>query len=202
MVFWMRKHARALRAKIESSLGGAASRSRAWSVAIIAALAVGREGAEAVIYVYSLAVERGRSALPLMASEVALGLFAALATAWIASKGIRFLKNGLFFEITGFVLLLSAASLGASAVGRLVQENILPGLIEPAWDMSRWISPSSALMAAFKLIAGYNPRPSLLEVLAYAFYWFLVGASYRFFQFRSLMGKLPFLSALRGANGE
>jgi high-affinity iron transporter len=32
MVFWMRKHARALRAKIESSLGGAASRSRAWSV--------------------------------------------------------------------------------------------------------------------------------------------------------------------------
>jgi hypothetical protein len=105
---------------------------------------------------------------------VTLGLSLAVLMAWLISKGLRLLKFGIFFRITSWVLLLSAASLWTTAFVRLINDNILPGFIEPIWDSSKWMQVQSWYGSLLHNFLGYNPRPSLLEVLAYVFFWLSV----------------------------
>jgi high-affinity iron transporter len=173
MVFWMRKHGRFLKREIESDLNRAATTSGFLGIALVSTLSVGREGTEAVIYVYGLCLEKTVS-MQAMALSVILGLLLAVGMSWMLARGLHLLKNQLFFQITSIVLLISAAALGTTAVGKLVAENMIPGLIEPVWNTSAWIDSQSFLAGLLKTLLGYNPRPSLSEVLFYLSYWSVV----------------------------
>src|SRR3990172_7154870 len=58
MVAWMNAHGRFMRRELEISITRAAERSGGWSCALLAALAVGREGAETVLFLYGIGAER------------------------------------------------------------------------------------------------------------------------------------------------
>src|SRR3972149_4942878 len=58
MVAWMNVHGRHIRRELETSMTRAAERAGGWSCALLAALAVGREGAETVLFLYGIAAER------------------------------------------------------------------------------------------------------------------------------------------------
>ncbi len=175
MVFWMRKHGRFLKREIESDLNRASNTSGYFGIALVSALSVGREGSEAVIYVYGLCLEKTVTPAAMVFS-VGLGLCLAVAMAWMLARGLHLLKNQVFFQITSFVLLISAAALGTTAIGKLVGENMLTGLVEPVWNTSAWIDSQGLTAALLKTLLGYNPRPSLSEVLFYVGYWFSVFA--------------------------
>ena len=55
MVLWMRMHGREIKAKLHADLSAAADRSGRLGIALVAALAVAREGAETVIFLYGVA---------------------------------------------------------------------------------------------------------------------------------------------------
>jgi len=185
MVFWMSRHGRYLKKDLEHQ-AREASRQKVGHIGVagLAALSVAREGAEAVIYVYGLAIEQKISTFSLILSS-SLGLFFALVMAWLLAIGLNLLKRQIFFKLTSLVLLFSAAALWASAFGNLVNENLLPGIVEPLWDASRWLHAQTWLISTMKTIVGYNPRPSLVEVAAYAGYWLVVA----FFMFANPSGK-------------
>ncbi|MDD5324446.1 MAG: FTR1 family protein [Polaromonas sp.] len=90
MVLWMQLHGRGIRHELEHHMAQAVQRSGAFGIAIIAALAVAREGAETVIFLYGIGIEGNSGAG--MAGGAALGfLLAAVSTTyWI---GVMFAQR-------------------------------------------------------------------------------------------------------------
>ncbi|MDC8756637.1 FTR1 family iron permease [Janthinobacterium fluminis] len=169
MVLWMQKHGRHMKQQLENDMARAAQRSGAAGVAVIAALAIAREGAETAIFLYGMGLSGGDGTA--LAAGAALGFALALLTAWAVSSGLRFLDYRQFFRVSGLLLLLFAAALLASAVDRLIGGGWLPALVDPLWDSSALLDDASGGGAALAAFTGYRARPSLTLAAVYALYW-------------------------------
>lgn len=172
MVLWMQRHGRHMKRELESGLEKAAARAGSAGIAVIAALAIAREGAETAIFLYGLGLADGGGARMALGAAVGLGL--ALLTAWIVSRGLGRLDYRKFFRVSGALLLLFAAALLSSAVDRLIGGGWLPALVDPLWNSAALLddgSPAGALFAAF---TGYRARPSLMLAAIYSLYWIAV----------------------------
>jgi high-affinity iron transporter len=172
MVFWMRRHGRTFKKNLEADIARNARAANWWGLLIVVALAVGRETAEAVVFLYGLGAEKGGIAnLPIV---VVLGIGAALATFWALQQGSRILSWRLFFRVSEVLLLLLAGALLVSGIERLIALDVLPVLIDPLWDTSRVLDDSGRLGGLIASFTGYRARPALLPLLALAAYWLLV----------------------------
>jgi high-affinity iron transporter len=169
MVFWMRRHGRTLRRELEADMASNAEKANWWGLAVVVALAVGRESAETVVFLYGLGAQY-TSAWDFI-QVLALGIGAAWLTFWALQQGSRFFSWGTFFRVSEILLLLLAGALLVSAIEKTIALDILPPLVDPMWDTSALIDDSSragGLLAAF---TGYRARPALLPLLLLALYW-------------------------------
>ena len=169
MVFWMRRHGRTLRRDLEKDMANNAAKANWWGLAVVVALAVGRESAETVVFLYGLGAQY-TSAWDFV-QVLALGVFAAWLTFWALQQGSRFFSWRTFFRVSEILLLLLAGALLVSAVEKMIALDLLPALVDPLWDTSRVIDDSSrggGLLAAF---TGYRARPALLPLILLAGYW-------------------------------
>lgn len=169
MVLWMQQHGRQMKQNLERELARAAARSGTLGIATVAALAIAREGAETVIFLYGMGLESAGSGE--LALGAALGLLLALATSWAVNRGLRFLDYRSFFRLSGLLLLLLAVALLVAGTERLIGMGWLPPLVDPLWDTSVLLDDSSRLGAMVSAFTGYRARPSLLLVALYAAYW-------------------------------
>jgi high-affinity iron transporter len=169
MVFWMRRHGRTFKKDLESSMARNARAANWWGLLIVVALAVGRETAETVVFLYGLGAGNGGIAnLPIV---LVLGVAAALATFWLLQQGSRILSWRTFFRVSEMLLLLLAGALLVSAVEKLLALDVLPALIDPVWDTSRLLDDSGRLGGIIASFTGYRARPALLPLLALGAYW-------------------------------
>ncbi len=176
MVLWMRKNGRHMKARLHADLSAAAEISGFVGVAVVAALAVAREGAETVIFLYGMSQEGDYGAL---IGGALAGFAGAAATAWLAAKSLARLNIGLLLRLSSILLLVLASALLVMAVDRLIGSGWLPALVDPVWDSSRLIDDTTKggkLLADF---SGYRARPALSVLLAYLAYWSLVTLAYR-----------------------
>jgi len=174
MVFWMRRHGRTFKKDLETSMARNASAANWWGLLVVVALAVGRETAEAVVFLYGLGAEKGGIAnLPIV---LVLGLAAAFATFWLLQQGSRVLSWRLFFRISEILLLLLAGALLVSGVEKLIALDLLPALVDPVFDASRILDDSGRIGGLIASFTGYRSRPALLPLLALAAYWIVVWA--------------------------
>src|SRR6187397_1755588 len=58
MVFWMRRHGRTLKKDLESQMQVRAQNAQWWGLLIVVALAVGRETAETVVFLYGVGLQQ------------------------------------------------------------------------------------------------------------------------------------------------
>lgn len=174
MVLWMRRHARHLRRDLEAGLARAADSAGGFSAALLAALAVGREGAETVLFLYGLGMERSGGELGAMFAGAGLGFVLALVTAALIQRGSKLLSPRTFFRITEALLLLLAAGLVVAGVERLIDMEWLPPMIEPVWDSSALLDDGSTAGKLASAFAGYRARPALTVLAAWLGYWMLV----------------------------
>lgn len=176
MVLWMARHGRQMKARLHADLAAASSRSGHLGVAVVAALAVAREGAETVIFLYGLAQGGEIRALAIGA----IGGFAGAGlTAWLAARSLARLNIGLLLRLSSGLLLVLASALLVAAVDRLIGAGWLPPLLDPVWD-SAWLIDDTT--TAGKLVAdfsGYRAHPALATLLAWGGYWGLVVAARR-----------------------
>jgi high-affinity iron transporter len=172
MVFWMRRHGRTFRKDLEANMARNARAANWWGLLIVVALAVGRETAETVVFLYGLAVDKGGIAnLPIV---LVLGVAAAFATFWALQQGSRILSWRLFFRVSEVLLLLLAGALLVSGVEKLIALSVLPPLVDPVWDTSRLLDDSGRIGGLIASFTGYRARPALLALIALALYWLLV----------------------------
>ncbi len=165
VVIWMQAQRAA--AHIEDGIRKAASAGQRWAVFLTAFIAVGREGLETGLFVAAAA----------FASETRLAVVGAalgLLTAAVVGAGLYFATLRLdlrrFFAVTSLLLILFAAGLLGHAVHEFNELGwIRPG-IEPLWDLSRSLGTDSTLGQVGAILLGYDPTPSLSQVVAYVGY--------------------------------
>lgn len=168
MVLWMHRHGRAMKRELENRAGRS---SGAIGIGAITALAVAREGAETVVFLYGLGMEAGGVQLAGMLGAALAGFACAAATAWLVTRGARFLSYRTVFRVSEVLLLLIAGSLLASGIDRMIGLDWLTPLLDPVWDTSALLDDghgAGRLMADF---LGYRARPSATLLVAYVAFW-------------------------------
>ena len=172
MVFWMRRHGRTFKRDLEANMQSNAESANWWGLLVVVALAVGRESAETVVFLYGLGSQYA-SAWSFL-QVLALGLGAAWLTFWVLQQGSRYFSWRTFFRVSEILLLLLAGALLVSAVEKLIALDVLPALVDPLWDTSAMLDDTSrggGLLAEF---TGYRARPALMPLLVFAAYWLAV----------------------------
>jgi high-affinity iron transporter len=140
----------------------------------LAFLAVFREGAESVLFLWGVTAS-GRQGGAAIALGAALGLAAAVLIAWALFLGGRRVPMRAFFNSTTALLVLLAAGMLARAVGNWVAVDWLPALAYGVWDTSRVLPEGGTVGTVLAVLVGYNANPTLMEVLTYAAYLAGVG---------------------------
>jgi high-affinity iron transporter len=177
-ILWMSRHARAMVAEMRE-VGQAVKlgqRSLA-ALAAVVAVAVMREGAEVVLFLYGIVVGSGASALSLAGGGVA-GLALAAALSWLLYRGLVAIPVHRLFSVTNGLIALLAAGMAGQAAAILHGADLLPGWGERLWDTSALLSDDSLIGRTLHALIGYSARPSGIQVSAWLLTLLvLIGAS-------------------------
>ena len=171
MVFWMRRQSRAIKGELEHKVDAALmSDNVARGLAAVALLAVLREGIEAALFLIAAATEdSGWSVL----IGGLIGLALASGMAWLVYYGGRSLPMKAFFTATGVVLIVFAAGLASRTVLFLQGAGDLGSLnLNGVYDLTayEWLTQSTEVGKFLAAMFGWDPRPSLEQVVAYLGY--------------------------------
>ena len=175
--WWMRQHARAMGGEVQRRIDDARATHRLWIVGMIAFTGVFREGAETVLFLWGLMSQTNVTGWSGTTGGV-LGVLTAAALGWAIFRGGRRLSLSRFFLATSLLLLLVAAGLFSSGLGRLIGLGLLPDS-QPLWDSSKLLADNSTIGSFLTGLAGYRARPTVFEVAGYLAY--LLAAGWLFF---------------------
>ncbi|MDX6554225.1 MAG: high-affinity iron transporter [Miltoncostaeaceae bacterium] len=178
MVFWMRKQSRAIRGDLERGIDAAiAGGDPRWAVMAVAFLAVLREGLEAALFMVAVATDASGARVAVGAS---VGLAIAIALGVLVAVGGRRLPMALFFKISGVVLIAFAAGLLSRGVALLQFQGSddLPTMWGSVYNLTsvHVLTVGSEVGKFLGAMLGWDPRPSLEQVLIWVGYFGLVGA--------------------------
>jgi high-affinity iron transporter len=167
MVFWMRRTARTLSSELRGRLDAALAMG---SLALLftALLAVGREGLETSLFVWSAVQATGDSTSPLVGAI--LGLLSSVVLGYLFYRGAVRIDLGKFFTWTGAGLILVAAGVLAYGVHDLQEAGWLPGLNSLAFDVSGTVAPDSWYGTILKGTVNFTPATTWLQAILWLAY--------------------------------
>jgi len=175
MIFWMATAARTLASDLRRQVDAAAEVS--WSIPLIAALAVGREGLETALFIWAATTAAGAEGTPTTGPLIGalFGLVVAVGLGYAMYAGAVRINLSRFFAITGGFLIVIAAGVLAYGVHDLQEAGFLPGLNNLAYDVSATIPPSGLLGTMLKGIFNFSAAATVLEVIVWVSYVAVVG---------------------------
>jgi high-affinity iron transporter len=165
---WMARHGREIAAEMrgvgEAVVAGATSLA---GLALVVAIAVLREGAEVVLFLYGIAAgsEAGAGAGLMLGGALGLALGAAVAA--ITYLGLVRIPSRQLFGVTSALITLLAAGLAAQAIGFLEQANKVTALGQTVWDSSAILPDDSLIGRALHTLVGYTDHPTAMQVCVF-----------------------------------
>ncbi len=179
MIFWMATAAKHIAGDLRGRIDDAAG--RWWSLSVVAFLAVGREGMETALILWSntrVAIDSDLpegapgGATPLVGAI--LGLLTAVVLGYLIYRGAIRLNLTVFFTWTGFFLILVAAGVLSYGIHDLQEAGVVAGVNSHLFDVSHVIPPSSWYGTVLKGIFNFSPRTTYWEAAAWIGYVVLV----------------------------
>ncbi|MDX3538184.1 FTR1 family protein [Streptomyces sp. MB09-01] len=168
MVFWMKRTARHLKAELHGKLDTALAMGTGALVAT-AFLAVGREGLETALFVWTSVRASGEgSSAPLIG--VLLGIATAVVLGWLFYRGALKINLAKFFKWTGAMLVVVAAGVLAYGVHDLQEARFLGGLGNKAFDIAETVPPDSWYGTLLKGVFNFQPDPTVLQLTVWTLY--------------------------------
>lgn len=167
MIFWMRRTARDLsgdlteRVRSASLLGSGA-------LAVTAFLAVGREGLETTLFLWTAAKASGSTVAPLVGAGIGIGI--AVLLCWLLFRGAVRMNLGVFFSRTAILLIVVAAGILAYGLGDLQDAGLLSGQNWIAFDISGSVAADSWWMTIITGATELQTRMTVLQVVAWVVY--------------------------------
>jgi high-affinity iron transporter len=191
MIFWMARTARSLKGELEGRLDEAIS-TGTWSLVVLAALAVGREGLETALFLWAAAKATGSTTEPLLGAL--LGLTVAVVLGVLIFRGAVRLNLSKFFTWTGAALIFVAAGVLSYGIHDLQEADVLPGLNNLAFDVSEQIPPGSWYGTLLKGTVNFTPATTWLQLVAWVLYVVPVLTIFLFMVKRPLVPASPSIS--------
>ncbi|MGG2460961.1 iron uptake transporter permease EfeU [Streptomyces sp. RGM 3693] len=171
MVFWMRRSARNLSGEIKEKVTGALAMG-AGMLIVTSFLAVGREGLETALFLWTTARAAGESAGPMIGAGI--GLVIAAGLCWGLYRRVLKINLTKFFTATGAVLIVIAAGVLGYGLRDLQEGGVLPGKAAFAFDLSQSIDPSAWYTTLVQGVFNLMPAMTWLQIIAYVAYLAIV----------------------------
>lgn len=163
---WMAKHGREM-AQHAGSLGKAvaAGTEPLYALATVVGVAVLREGAEVVLFLYGMAASIGGTGQIVFGGG--LGLAGGALIGFALYYGLVKIPMRYFFAVTGWMILLLAAGMASLGARYLVQADVLPSFGEAIWDSSWLLSERGIVGEIMKTLVGYTAQPMGIQFVFY-----------------------------------
>jgi len=174
MVLWMKRHGRTLKKDMEASLQKSTQDGHWWSITVLVALAIAREGSETAVFLYGVGFGQSGHVAASQYVAVLLGFALALLTFYILQLGGKVFSWRIFFRVTEIMLLFLAAGLFETGVDKLIDKEILPVVVNQLWDTSWLLDDSSTFGSLVATLTGYRSHPAGMNLIAYAIYWAVI----------------------------
>ncbi len=175
MIFWMRRAARGLAGELRGQIDRAAGAGR-WSLVVVAALAVGREGLETALFLWAATqtATGAHAAATVPAWQpitgAVLGIATAVALGYLLYRGAVKINLTRFFTWTGAFLIVVAAGVLGYGVHDLQEAGVLPGLNSLAFDVSAHVDDGSWYGAVLKGVFNFSPQTTWLQAAVWTAY--------------------------------
>ena len=166
-VTWMSAHARELSAQMRAAgqdvrLG---RRSLA-ALATVVGVAVLREGAEVVLFLYGIAAGGQQSASGMAVGGV-IGLALAVLASYALYRGLLAIPVHRLFAVTNGLILLLAAGMAGQAAAILHSADLIPGWGERLWNTNWLVADGGIAGRALHALVGYSAQPSGVQAAAW-----------------------------------
>ncbi|MFF0393310.1 iron uptake transporter permease EfeU [Kitasatospora sp. NPDC004615] len=194
MVFWMKRTARHLKSELHGKLDAALAMGTV-ALVVTSFLAVGREGLETALFIWTAVQSTGDGWSPL--AGAILGLLTSALLGWFFYRGALKINLAKFFTWTGGMLVVVAAGVLAYGVHDLQEAGWIPGLHELAFDISSTIPADSWYGTLLKGVFNFQPNPTVIQVVIWLMY--LAPTLYFFFRKPKASASAPKPAAPVGA---
>jgi high-affinity iron transporter len=164
---WMASHGRELAGEMKAMGQAVAGGDTSLvAMAVVVAIAVLREGAEVVLFLYGIAAAstEGWGAL-LLGGLLGVGFGAAVS--FLLYLGLLAIPLRRLFSVTAWLIALVAAGMAGQAAAILANIDLIPSWGFELWDTS-WLLPQDSILGrALHVLAGYSDRPMGVQLAAY-----------------------------------
>jgi high-affinity iron transporter len=167
MVFWMRRSARNLSGEIREKVTAALAMGGGMLI-LTSFLAVGREGLETALFLWTTARAAGESGGPL--AGAAIGLVLAAGLCWGLYRRVLKINLSRFFTVTGAVLIVIAAGVLGYGLRDLQEGGVIAGKTAYAFDLSAHIDAGSWYATLLQGVLNLTPAMTWLQVIGYGGY--------------------------------
>lgn len=165
---WMSSHGRQTAREMKALGASVREGSRGLgALVVVIGIAVLREGAEIVLFLYGIIAGGGVTA-DSMALGGVLGLAGGAALAWLMYRGLLAVPAHRLFSVTSWLIMLVAAGLASQAAGTLQRAGYASVLDQPLWDSGWLLSEKSLPGQLMHTLVGYTDQPDGLQLIAYA----------------------------------
>lgn len=165
-VLWMSRHAREMKAHFHQVGERISSGSLPYySLSIVIALAMLREGSEIVLFSYGM-IASGQSLSSILIGGL-IGGVGGLIVGLLIYFGLISLSPKYFLRVTSALLILLVAGLMSQAIGFLVAAGYFENLSQTVWDSSWLLDENNPLGIGLQALVGYTSRPVTAQLLVY-----------------------------------
>jgi high-affinity iron transporter len=163
---WMSKHAREMTAHLRHVSNQVIDgHIPLYSIAVVIALAVLREGAEIVLFVYGM-IASGQSITEIVSGS-AIGFAGGSAFGIALYFGMIAISPRYIFAVTTWLLILLCAGLAATAAQFLSSAGWFELMSAEVWDTSAIISDGGIVGKTLHALFGYTAKPMQIQVVFY-----------------------------------
>ncbi|WP_291314171.1 iron uptake transporter permease EfeU [Corynebacterium sp. UBA2622] len=166
ILLWMRGASNNMSAELKGKMTDAVAVGPL-AVFVVAFMAVVREGIETALLVFDTFAYGGTAAPAL---GLTLGILISVAVATAMYFGAVRINLGLFFRVTGILLVIVAAGILRYGITDLQEAGVLPGLHNLAFDISNILVPGTAVATFIEGIFNLVPAPTVASMIGWAVY--------------------------------
>jgi high-affinity iron transporter len=166
-VVWMQGYTKKIRLNLNKLSAdiktGSASH---FMLAIVVAMAILREGAELILFVYSIVSVDNMSSHQYIFG-IGIGALAGLTAGGVIYFGLIKYAGKYIFKVSTILLTLIAAGLAAEAAGILTSAGIIESCSDQVWDTSWLVNNYSIIGQILNITIGYDAKPNGMQIIFY-----------------------------------
>ena len=136
------------------------------ALAVVVGVAVLREGAEVVLFLYGVMIQGGETLTSMIVGSLA-GVALGGGDSTLTYKGLAKIPPRLLFSVTTGLITFLAAGMAAQSTLFLEHAGLVSVLDAQAWDTSAFLSDTSLTGRVLHTLIGYNDGPTILQVCVY-----------------------------------